>query len=84
MEVGFTLTEGSISAVKLNSILIEHGYLEEKEQPSSKRGKKKKYKSLTDKGLRYEGNVISSHNQRETQPLYYSDIFMKLYDIVIS
>lgn len=72
-----------ISAVKLNLILIEKGYLEEKKRPSSKGDKIRKYKALTDKGLKYGENAVSPHNQRETQPLYYTDTFMKFYNMVV-
>lgn len=72
-----------ISAVKLNLILIEKGYLEERERPSSKGDKIRKYKALTDKGLKYGENAVSPHNQRETQPLYYTDTFMEFYNMVV-
>ncbi len=68
----------SFKAAKFNLLLIEHGYLEEKERPSSK-GRTKKYKALTRKGLQYGENAVSPYNQREVQPLYYSDTFMELY-----
>lgn len=68
-----------ISAPKFNTILLEHGYLEEKERKSTKGNGVKKFKSLTDKGLRYGENLVSPHNQRETQPLYYADTFMDLF-----
>lgn len=71
-----------LSAIKLNPILIEQGYLEEKERPSSKKDEMRKYKSLTEKGKKYGENVVSPHNQRETQPLYYVDSFMELYNKV--
>lgn len=71
-----------ISAVKFNQILIEQGYLEECERPSSKGGMKK-YKALTEKGLKYGENAVNPHNQKEVQPLYYSDTFMGLYGIVV-
>lgn len=71
-----------ISAVKFNQILIEQGYLHERERPSSKTNEMRKYKALTDKGLKYGENAVNPHNQRETQPLYYSDTFMELYNIV--
>lgn len=72
----------SLKAAKFNLLLIEHGYLEEKERPSSKGGIKK-YKRLTEKGLRYGENAVSPHNQKEVQPLYYVDTFMELYQAVI-
>lgn len=71
-----------ISALKFNVLLIEHGFLEERERLSSK-GANKKYKALTEKGLAYGENAVSPHNQKEVQPLYYSDSFMELYHIVV-
>lgn len=70
-----------ISAVKFNQRLIESGYLEERERPSSS-GKAKKYKALTEDGLQYGENAVNPHNQKEVQPLYYSDSFMELYNII--
>ena len=67
-----------VSAVKFNQKLIGHGYLEEKERPSSKSGTKK-FKALTEKGLEYGENAVNPHNQKEVQPLYYEDTFMQLY-----
>ncbi len=72
----------SLKAAKFNLLLIEHGYLEEKERPSSK-GRIKKYKRLTEKGLQYGENAVSPHNQKEVQPLYYVDTFMELYGKII-
>lgn len=71
-----------ISAVRFNVLLINQGYLEEKERPSS-RGTVKKFKCLTEKGLQYGENAISPHSQKETQPLYYEDSFSILYDSVV-
>lgn len=71
----------SIKAAKFNLLLIEHGYLEEKERPSSKGGTKK-YKRLTEKGLQYGENAVNPHNQKEVQPLYYTNTFMELYEKV--
>lgn len=71
----------AMSAVKFNQKLIEHGYLEEKERPSSKGGTKK-FKALTEKGLKYGENAVNPHNQKEVQPLYYEDTFMQLYSEV--
>ena len=71
-----------ISAVKFNQKLLENGYLEERERPSSK-SRAKKYKALTEMGLQYGENAVSPHNQKEVQPLYYSDVFMELYEKVI-
>lgn len=70
------------SAVKFNQKLIECGYVEERERPSSKRNGTKKFKALTENGLKYGENAVSPHNQKEVQPLYYSDTFMELYKAV--
>lgn len=70
-----------ISAVKFNQRLIEAGYLEERERLSSS-GNTKKYKALTDNGLQYGENAVNPHNQKEVQPLYYTDTFLNLYNIV--
>lgn len=67
-----------VSAVKFNQKLIECGYVEEKERPSSKSGMKK-FKALTERGLKYGENAVNPHNQKEVQPLYYEDTFMQLY-----
>lgn len=68
-----------VSAVKFNQKLIECGYVEERERPSSKGVGTKKFKALTESGLKYGENAVSPHNQKEVQPLYYSDTFMELY-----
>lgn len=70
-----------ISAVKFNQKLIDVGHLEERERPSSN-GKPKKYKALTESGLQYRENAVNPHNQKEVQPLYYSDTFMELCNIM--
>lgn len=72
-----------LKVAKFNSLLIEQGYLEERERPSSKKDEMKKYKSLTEKGLQYGENAISPQNPRQTQPLYYSDTFMELYEKIV-
>lgn len=70
-----------ISAKNFNVLLLENGYLEERERASGKGGIKK-FKALTEKGLNYGENAISPKNQREVQPLYYADTFMELFDLV--
>ena len=70
-----------IGAVKFNQLLIENGYLVERERTSSKGGKKK-FKALTDKGLEYGVNLINEKNQKEVQPYYYAYTFVELFDIV--
>lgn len=71
----------NMSAVKFNTLLVENGYLEEKERNSS-RGVTKKFKALTELGLKYGENAVSPKNQREVQPLYYADTFMELYNLL--
>lgn len=70
-----------MSVVKFNKLLLENGYLEEKQRKSLTKGTKK-YKALTDKGLKYGVNLISDKNQKETQPYYYEDTFMELYGLI--
>ncbi len=72
----------NLSSQKLNALLMEQGYLEEKERPSSKGDEVRKYKALTEKGLKYGENAVNPHNQKEVQPLYYKDTFMELYNMV--
>lgn len=69
-----------ISIYKFNELMIDYGLLEEKERKSTKGVKK--YKALTEPGLRYGENAVSPHNQRETQPLYYEDTFRELVDLL--
>lgn len=71
-----------ISPIKFNPILIKLGILEEKERPSTKGTKK--YKSLTELGLKYGKNLISPSNQLETQPHYYTDTFDELITLVMN
>ena len=75
-------------ATIFNKALIADGYLEERERPSSKKDDDgnvimKKFKVLTEKGLNYGTNMVSRHNTRETQPLYFEDTFMDLYGKVM-
>lgn len=72
----------AISAVKFNKLLLETGYLEERERQSSKGNGVKKFKALTEKGLKYGENAVSPHNHKEVQPLYYSDLFVELFECV--
>lgn len=59
-----------MSAQAINQILVDMGYLEEKQRPRN--GKKpKRFKSLTEKGLTFGANRKSVSSIHETQPLYY-------------
>jgi phage regulator Rha-like protein len=69
-----------ISAKKLNQILISNGILEIKTR-KSKSGEKS-FKSLTEKGLEFGKNLISPHNQLETQPHYFESKFQSLLNLV--
>lgn len=71
-----------LSAVKFNQKLIEYGYVEERERQSNKGNGTKKFKALTESGLKYGENAVNPHNQKEVQPLYYEDTFMELYEKV--
>ena len=69
--------------MQCNKKLLSAGILEEKERKSSK-GMVKKFKSLTEKGLKYGENAVSPHNQKEVQPLYYSNTFNELFETVMN
>jgi prophage antirepressor-like protein len=70
--------EAGYSAVKANRLLIDLGLLEELERPSSKGGMKR-FKSLTEAGLRFGRNDTSPENPRETQPRFFVDKFPELF-----
>lgn len=70
-----------ISAYKLNKILLENGFIEEKERKSKMKGVKK-FKILTDKGLIYGENQISINNPNESQILYFEDKFLELIKMI--
>ena len=67
----------AMSAVKVNTILVSLGILQENSRPSS-RGEIKRFKTLTEKGEKYGKNLISPQNERETQPHYYTATFPEL------
>jgi phage regulator Rha-like protein len=71
----------NLSAVKLNKILIEKGYIELKYRNSSK-GTQKSFKSLTDKGLEFGKNLINEKSPKETQPHFYKSKFLELIELV--
>lgn len=73
----------SMSTVKFNKLMLEHEFLQEETRTSTNRQGFKKYKSLTDKGLKYGKNKASTHgSEKETQPLYYEDTFIELVNIL--
>lgn len=69
-----------MSAIAFNRLLMQAGFLEEIERPSSKGGTKK-YKSITD--LEYGKNLNSAENPRETQPHWYISKFPELLELVM-
>ncbi len=73
-----------ISARRFNELLLKAGYLEERERKSgsSKTGIKK-FKTLTEKGLKYGKNLVCEKSMKETQPYYYVDTFLELYHLVM-
>lgn len=70
-----------LSARKAFPMLIESGLVEIKFRPSTTKGTKP-FKSLTPKGLHYGKNLISSANQKETQPHFYEDRFDELIEFL--
>ena len=73
-----------MSAVKFNVLLMGAGIIEERTRPSTKDpDKRKSFKAFTEQGLRYGENMVSPHNQREVQPLYYEDSFDELYELAV-
>jgi prophage antirepressor-like protein len=66
-----------LSARAANVILMDMGYLEEKERRSSG-GSVKKFKSITEAGLKYGKNETSKQNPNQTQPRYWEDSFSAL------
>jgi prophage antirepressor-like protein len=67
----------TLSAKAVNPILIDMGLLEERERPSAG-GTVKRFKCLTDEGLKFGRNETSPQNPREVQPLYYEREFPAL------
>lgn len=72
-----------MSSIAFNKSLLEKGFIEEKERPSTTKGTKK-YKFITDKGLKYGENQKSPKNIRETQPLWYESTFQELVNEVLN
>ncbi len=70
-----------ISAQVFNKKAIEKGYLCELERNSS-HGQKKRFKSITDKGLPFGENQVNPNNPKSTQPLWYEDKFNMLISLL--
>lgn len=72
-----------MSSIAFNKLLLEKGFVEIKERPSATKGTKK-YKFITDKGLKYGENHKSPKNILETQPLWYEATFQELINEVLN
>lgn len=70
-----------ISAAKLNTLLQQHGYIEQLTRQSTSKGAKA-FWSVTAKGEAYGKNVTSPSNPRETQPHWYVGQFSALLELV--
>ncbi|CAN7680839.1 Bro-N domain-containing protein [Pseudorhodoferax sp. LjRoot39] len=69
-----------LSAIAFNRLLLQHGFIEERERPSSKGGTKK-FKVCTN--MEFGKNLTNPNNPRETQPHWYVRKFPELLDLVI-
>lgn len=67
----------NISASSFNIQAENSGYLSTQTRQASG-GRTKKFKVITEKGKIYGENQVSPHNPRETQPLWYADMFGEL------
>jgi len=67
----------ALSTQKVNKILLDLGFLEEKTRPSVTKGTKK-YKALTEQGQVYGKNVVNPRKPEETHPVYYLETFPQL------
>lgn len=66
-----------------NARMEELGYLATKQRKStSSKSGFKNFKCLTEKGLEFGENMVSPHNEKETQPHYYENRFQELLDIL--
>lgn len=70
-----------ISAQVFNKKAIEKGYLCELERNSA-HGQKKRFKSITNKGLYFGENQVNPNNPKSTQPLWYEDKFGELLGVL--
>jgi len=70
-----------LSAVAFNKLMLANGLLEERERTASK-GRIKKFKALTEAGLKYGQNDASKHNPRAVHPHYFADTFMDLFHLI--
>ena len=71
----------AMSALKFNQLLEAKGYVKTLSRPTTA-GREKKFKNITEKGQPYGENAVNPKNQNETQPHWYADRFMELYETV--
>lgn len=66
-----------------NARMEELGYLVTKQRKStSSKSGFKNFKCLTEKGLEFGENMVSPHNEKETQPHYYENKFQDLLSVL--
>jgi prophage antirepressor-like protein len=70
-----------MSAVAFNRLLLQRGFLEERERPSTKGSGLKKFKVCAN--LVFGKNLTAPGNPRETQPHWYVSKFAELLDLVL-
>lgn len=69
-----------MSAIAFNRLLVQRGFLAERERPSSKGGVKK-FKACSN--FEFGKNITNPTNPRETQPHWYVSKFAELLDLVL-
>lgn len=70
-----------VSTKKVNLTLIKLNLLEHRHRISSK-SKVKTFKALTSTGLEFGKNLISTQNDKETQPHYFEKMFPQLLELI--
>lgn len=71
-----------MSAIAFNKRLVTLGLLEE-QQRNGKGKTVHKFKAISEAGLRYGKNIVSTQNERETQPHWYPDKFKELLRLAV-
>lgn len=72
---------GKMNAQEFNELAIKGGFLVEMERNTTG-GQRKKFKSITKKGLNYGENQAHPKNPKSTQPLWYEDKFAELLGVL--
>lgn len=68
-----------VSAVKFNNLAVAHGLLVLQERSSTKyAGINRQYKVIPNEHLCYGKNLVSSSNQKETQPYWFESTFQEV------